>query len=495
MRARLPTILATCALASGCPGGENTPIFTGDTEAMPDTEETDDSWAPPIEEEVAIVPEWDQGDFAVVLEVGPDQDYASPCAINWSAVQGGTMVRIHWREAPYPCKIAVTTGAYESHPLVITGVPNEEGALPVLTGEDAVTSEDTELLGQNNWLVKLGGDDASSPAAWVWLQSLALTGARSDHAFTDNAGNAGTFADSAAAVRIGHASDVHLVGLEIADSNTGLEIEADARDVVVSGCWLHDNGNTAFPTTANAISEGIDITYEYTRFEPLVEGAAGAALLDRSAGLVVRHNWIEGENQLLALRASDDPDVTAAPGYRETMVYGNVLLVPQDSSSNDVVQFDIDTSASARPGTLFFYHNTVVSWLDEHTDLLYLPASHQHADLRNNLIHSPVEDHQLVIQRGAGTVAMADNWFLADFRQSSDGDSDLVEDRGNATGDDPGFVDLDELDLHIDGGSPCQGIAGQPASETSGHPVEYQYMKHQRRALREAPQDVGAFEG
>ncbi len=482
-------------LAMGCPGGEPVPILPEDSEPPSDTADSAPDTGPPEEVEVDFAPAWDPSDFYTILDVGPDGDFASPCEIEWSEVDSGTLVRIQARAEPYRCKIAVTTQAYENHPLVILGMPDEQGNLPVISGEDAVTSPDTELVQQQRWVLQLGGDDASQPASWVWVQDLVLTGARSDHAYTDNNGSPGSFADNAAAVRVAHGSDLHLVGLELSDSNNGLVIEPGAQRVQLAGAWLHGNGNPALGSTGNAQSEARGVTYEFCRFDALIDGATGSDLLDRSAGLVLRYSWLDSAAMPLSLLASTQPAITADPGYQRAMIYGNVIVVPQDAVENRIVQYGGDGASELRPGTLHLYHNTVISQRSDRSFLVVLPSAKQRAEIHNNVIHAPVEGHKLTVLSGEGSVLLADNWLQEGYRHTSAGESELVDDQRSVTGVEPGFVDLDQLDLHLELDSPCQGLAGEGAGDAAEHPVQYQYLMHQRAALREQVEDLGAFEG
>ena len=67
----------------------------------------------------------------------------------------------------------------------------------------------------------------------------------------------------------------------------------------------------------------------------------GNNLKDRSAGLVVRYNWLEGGNRLLDLVESDFPSYYENPSYRNTYVYGNVL-VEQDGGNSQVIHYGGD---------------------------------------------------------------------------------------------------------------------------------------------------------
>ena len=56
----------------------------------------------------------------------------------------------------------------------------------------------------------------------------------------------------------------------------------------------------------NSYTAAIGITFEYNRYGPLLAGAGGNNLKDRSAGMVARYNWIEGGNRQLDLVDAED---------------------------------------------------------------------------------------------------------------------------------------------------------------------------------------------
>lgn len=497
MRRLVPALFSVLPLLGGCLGGEPNPVLPEDSEPAIDTQQLDTGPDEPVEQEVPIAVEWDPDDFYSVYDVGPDQDYPSPCDIPWASLQGGALVRIHWQQEPYRCKLAITTDAYENHPLVVMGVPAEDGSLPVITGEDAVTPDDLDSLSQETWVVQIGGSAQGDVAAWVWLQDLAITGARPENSFTELNGATTHYTNNAAALRIAQGHNLHLMGLELYGSHTGLFIEAGSEDIVVSSSWLHDNGSTTVNATQNAYSEAQNVTYEYSRFGQVLEGSAGSNLFDRSAGLVLRYNWFEGEVTPLKLHGSGEPAITEDPGYQQAMVYGNVIIAPVQESTGRVVVYGGDAGASAdrRPGTLYFFDNTVISQRPARTYLLMLATPDQHAELHNNLVYAPGEEHELTILAGEGQVVMSDTWLSESYQLVPIGSAGVVLEDRTTTGDEPGFADYDNLDLHLTLDSPCQGLGGQPAAATSEHPVEYQYLKHQRRALRETREDLGAYEG
>src|SRR5215207_3446753 len=85
----------------------------------------------------------------------------------------------------------------------------------------------------------------------------------------------------------------------IHDSGNGFFVassDAVSRDILVEGNHIYDNGNTGSIFEHNDYTAAVGIVFQYNRFGPLRAGASGNNLKDRSAGTVVRYNWIEGGN-------------------------------------------------------------------------------------------------------------------------------------------------------------------------------------------------------
>ena len=119
---------------------------------------------------------------------------------------------------------------------------------------------------------------------------------------------------------------------------------ATRSDILIEGNWIYGNGNVGSVYEHNTYTAAIGIVYQYNRFGPLRAGAGGNNLKDRSAGLVVRYNWIEGGNRQLDLVDAEDSHVLVDdPSYGETFVYGNVLIEPDGAGNSQIVHYGGDS--------------------------------------------------------------------------------------------------------------------------------------------------------
>src|SRR4029079_4241587 len=119
--------------------------------------------------------------------------------------------------------------------------------------------------------------------------------------------------------------------------------------------YIYDNGNVGSLFEHNNYTAAIGITFQYNRFGPLRTGCLGNNLKDRSAGLVVRYNWIESGNRQLDLVDGEDSSlIRSDPSYRQTYVYGNILIEPDAAGNRQLLHYggDSGTTAAYRQGTL-----------------------------------------------------------------------------------------------------------------------------------------------
>jgi len=441
---------------------------------------------------------WDPADFDNVYNVGPGQDYADPGEVPWESLGPSTMVRIHWRAQPYASKWVINTEATAADPLVVVGVA-DAGRLPVITGEDAVTRLELNYWNEERSVIKVGGsnlpNDTQVPS-YVYIESLDIRGAHSSHSFTDETGASDTYNGNAASVHIEVGNHITVRGCVLTDSGNGLFSGSGSSDVVISGNHIHGNGNSGSIFEHNSYTESFGITFEYNRYGPLRAGAGGNNLKDRSAGTVIRYNWIESGNRQLDLVDSDYKSFTSDASYNTTYVYGNVLIEPDGAGNSQIVHYGGDSGDESRyrKGTLHFYANTVVSTRTGNTTLVRLSSSAESMDARNNVIVATAGDGRLAITGGDGDATLTDNWLQQGWRNTHDTLNGTVTDQGNIGGTAPGFVDLNGGDFTLAAGASCIGGAGSLAGGVAAPTREY--VLHQQNAERadDGDPDIGAFE-
>jgi hypothetical protein len=444
---------------------------------------------------------WDPADFATVLDVGPDQPLASPSDVPWESLQPGTLVRIHHRAEPYRTKWVINTEATADQPLVVLGVPEPvTGQRPVISGDGAVTRLELDYWNEDRSVVKIGGSSLPhgvEAPAHVVVQGLEIRSARPAYSFTDEAGQADVYTSNAAAIHVERGAQVTIENCVLTDCGNGLFAGHEVADLQIRGNHIHGNGIEGSIYEHNSYTECLGILFEFNRYGPLRDGCGGNNLKDRSAGTVIRYNWIKDGNRQLDLVETDFAGLRDDPSYRRTLVYGNLLIETADVGNSQIVHYGGDGGDESwyRKGTLHFYQNTVYSLRSGNTTLLRLSSGDEQADVRNCVVHAAAGGERLAVIDGAGVAMLSYCWLTEGWRASHDGDPSGEVTAGDCLdGDAPGFVDPALLNLTPAAGSPLAEAGGPRAPEVDNHPVMAAYQAHQQGQPRlDGASTIGAL--
>ncbi|WP_457676439.1 hypothetical protein [Thiolapillus sp.] len=443
--------------------------------------------------------------YAADYHVGPGQPLSAIAEVPWPDLQAGDHVYIHWRADPYKEKWIISARGTADRPVIISGVPGSTGELPVIDGRDAVTPDNVSFWNESRGVVKFGGDlnPDEAPPQYVIIENLDIRSGRPAYSFTGDNGSVSSYSSNAASIYVEVAQHLTIRNCILRDSGNGLFIGAfdgETRDILVEGNRIYDNGIDGSIYQHNTYTSAIGMVYQYNYLGPLRAGADGNNLKDRSAGLVVRYNWIESGNRQLDLVDAEDSDVVVNdPSYDRTFVYGNVLIEPDGAGNSQILHYGGDSGNTDiyRKGMLYFYHNTVVSTRTGNTTLMRLSTNDEHADIRNNIFYATAGGSALALLDEDGIADIRNNWFSSGWVDSHDYLSGQVNDfGGNIEGISPGFRDLAAQDFSLLSTSPVIDKGGPLADAAAAFPVDLQYVKHATvdpRSRTSAP-DMGAFE-
>jgi hypothetical protein len=443
---------------------------------------------------------------AADYDVGPGLAYETIGAVPWGSLQPGDDVLIHWRAAPYQEKWVICVRGTAEAPITVKGIAGPQGQLPVIDGQDAVTAPGQPFWNEARGVIKIGGATQTPDLlpGYIVIDGLEVRSGRPPFTFTALDGTTQTYKDDAAAIYVEKAEHLTIRSNDLHDSGNGLfvgTVDGQTQDVLVQANHIHDNGIEGSDLYHNSYTEAGGITFELNRYGPLRPGAFGNGIKDRSAGTVVRYNWIEGGNRELDLV---EPEATTAfvddPRYRTTFVYGNVLVEHDTADNSQILQYGGDNGNEAiyRKGTLYLYDNTVVSERAGHTTLLRLSTNDEHADVRNNLVYVTTDGSNLAVIDDEGMVTLRNNWLKADWVGTHNVVQGAMDDDGTTvTGLDPGFADWNSQDYRLAQGSACidAGAALDPAV-LPDNALTSEYVPDQRSEPRptDGPLDIGAFE-
>ena len=396
---------------------------------------------------------------AAVYEVGPGHSLKEPGEVPWESLMPGDLVQIHWRAEPYRSKWVICRRGTEEAPIVVRGVAGPEGQLPVIDGRDAITRPQLNYWHEERSIIKIGG--ANEPPdlfpGHIVIENLEIRSGREPYFFTGRKGRT-AYKDLAAAIFISKGEHIAIRNCVLHDCGNGFMTSAQTRDVLLEGCHVYGNGVEGSVYMHNIYTSSQGMTFQYNRLDPLRPGCPGNNLKDRSSGLVVRYNRIQGGNRQLDLvDAEDSEELRNDPAYWRTLVYGNLLIENQVEDNNQIVHYGGDSGRKQwyRPGTLYFYNNTVISYRASTTTLVRMSSDAQRVHAFNNILYATAGGRYLALTAGRGELIVENNWL-------PEGVAWVAGRRGedlstNLLGTDPGFRDLGRGDFRLREDSPACG--------------------------------------
>lgn len=436
------------------------------------------------------------------FDVGPNQALGAIAEVPWEALQAGDLVRIHWRPEPYREKWAICAVGTAAAPIRVTGVAGPQGQLPAIEGNGATCRKDLVFWGEDRAILKIGGTNAAPDLmpCYIVVENLELSGARPPLAFTGRNGKA-TYRDNAAAIWIEKGQHITVRNCVLHDCGNGLMSSRETHDLMVEGCSIYGNGTEVGIYQHNVYTETEGIIFQFNHLGPLRTDSFGINLKDRSSGTVVRYNWIEGGNRLIDLVESDYPHIYKRADYRQTFVYGNVLIKLADTTNRQIVHYGGDQGVAERyrNGTLYLCHNTVVSRRLGRAALVKLSTPQDKAVVRNNIIWCDSSTGYVQPFLPPGKAYFGTNWCPRQFEamlRFVRAEEGLYVESEQIYGDEPGFVNAATGDFRLTAGSPCIGRAGPlPEAMLPDHALSAEYVPHcsQRPRQPAGAMDLGAL--
>jgi len=448
---------------------------------------------------------------ALTFEVGPGKQYTNVGDVPWESLNAGDTVLIYHRATPYKEKFVLARVGTPSQPITVRGVLGPLGERPILDGNGATTRAQLSYPSRVRGVIKIGAsnvpfaDGTTVMPQWLVIENLEIRGARPPNTFTAPDGTTESYTSPASSIYVEFGENITVRNCDIHDNGNGFFAFSSntiiSRNILLEGNYIHDNGNSGSLFEHNVYVAALGVTYQYNHFGPPLPGAGGNNIKDRSAGLVVRYNWIEGANRQLDLVNAEDSSILRAdPSYRFTHVYGNVIIEHPNSGNNDFVHYGGDTGSAQkfRKGTLYFYNNTVVSDRTDNTRLFRLSTNDESCDARNNIAYVTAAGANLQLLDNFGSLTLTQNWFKTGYTPFVvNHPKGTITNNGTVTGSSPGFVSEAGQDYHLTSGSQAvnAGAALNPAVLPT-HNVVREYVKHQSSVARavNGNLDIGAYE-
>jgi len=447
-------------------------------------------------------------------QVGPGRAYENLGDVPFESLVAGDTVRVFWREQAYHEKLMIGGVGTQEQPIRICGVAGPEGQLPVIDGQNATTRPtlDFPFNGhQVRGLIVVGHPNAKPYAeqpAHILIEALEIRNASPEMTFTDKAGQVQSYANSAAGIFIQRADDLTIRGCHIHDNNNGIfggtggGVDMTER-VLVEGNRILQNGSLTDWYHHNTYIEANGVTYQYNYMgEPRAGqyGVLGANIKERSAGVVIRYNWIEDGGHLIDLVDAQEAkaDTVAMPSFHETYVYGNVMI-RSDMPGGSMIHYGGDSGlfGDYRKGTLHFYQNTLVvknqgasDW--DTVEVFELSTNEEQLQATNNIFYSAVEptDVRQVVMLGArdgqtaGVASFENNWVGAGWGPVHAGNNTVLAQVSgfdvSMSGADPGFTSAATDAYTLASGAMVSSAGADMATLVpAAQAVTMEYVKHQ----------------
>jgi hypothetical protein len=438
-------------------------------------------------------------DFDHIYDVGPGMEYNNPSEVPWESLEPNTLVRIHFREEPYAAKWVIAVSGTDGSPIVVRGIL-DNGKRPVITGDDATTRLALDYWNENRSVLKIGGSSRPSEfPEYIIIENLEIKSARPAYSFTNDSGYSGNYSSNAAAIHVEMGSHIIIRNCILHDCANGFFAGSQASDLLLEKNHIYNNGIENSIYQHNNYTECLGITFQYNHFGPLRQGCKGNNLKDRSAGTLIRYNWIEAGNRTIDLVESDHEDLLNDPSYSQTHVYGNILIKHDVQENGQVLHYGGDGGdySKYRKGTLWFFNNTIVSYRSGNTTLFGLSSNDEHVESFNNIVYAVAGGSRLAVMGEKGVVNLYHNWLNQEWKPVHGTLLGTLTASGNIVGNLPGFNNFSARDYSLSEEGPCLNAGtGLPPLLLPDHNLLHQYVEHQGYRLRpiDGILDLGAFE-
>lgn len=432
-------------------------------------------------------------------EVGENKEYKNISDVPLEEIKAGDTVLIYYRDEPYREKWVITATGTKENPVLFKGVPDINGKLPVIDGDGAVTRKNLNFWSETRGIIKIGGSNnpADTTPAYITIENLEIRNAHIPYTFTGRNGIT-AYEKNSAAIFVEKGNNITIRNCVIHNNGNGIFVAHQSKNVTIEFNYIYGNGNVGSAYEHNTYTEADTIIYQFNKFGPLLDGADGNNLKDRSAGTIIRYNFIESGNRQLDLVDSSSSELIEKAYYRKTYVYGNVLIEPDNAGNSQILHYGGDSGNldNYRKGELLFYNNTVISTRGGNTTLARLSSDDEEAYIINNIVYVTSSGNRLAILDSAGSAHLLNNWLPYGYKKShSNSDAVVLDEGGNIVSSEPDFVDFLRGDFHLKNNSICID-KGYGLNNFSLLLPEYEYSEvtaYKKRFLDEKI-DIGAFE-
>ena len=354
---------------------------------------------------------------ASTYSVGPSQPYSTLGTVPWYRLSAGDTVNIYYKPDCYAEKFLLSTqGSSWAKAITVQGISDPiTGTKACITGLNAVqgtTSHDrwsgvaSAKYSEGLYVVGISlQSGATNGPAYIVLNNLEITGAAEGGAYTADDGSAQVYGGGVAGIRIVNGSHIRIQNCYIHGiTGNGVfgkpngSFAGTMADIQLLNNRISANGKAGNYSVHNSYLEADQAVYVGNLYEPLVAGAAGSDLKDRSAGTVIAYNRFNGTAaRFIDLVEPQDGWALfgSRPYYGSDFVYGNLFYAnaadPNFAAFGTPIHYGGDQGAGQyyRNQTLSFYDNTFVFVANQNESWKHAIFQPELAtavvDLRNNI--------------------------------------------------------------------------------------------------------------
>jgi hypothetical protein len=474
--------------------------------------------------------------FGADYHIGPGQTYTTIGAFDWRSLVAGDHVYIHYDT--YSEMIHLSRSGTEANPIIIEGVPDGNGNLPIIDGTNMVmpSQYDGHLaeydLGGGQLAQAMGlvfiyrstQDAFTYVPEWIEVKNLEVHSRASEvDQFTNTNGVVQYYPGSGACIYVKTGRNILVENNIMHDCGNGFDVQGvdvPAENITLRGNYIYGNGSTVSgreDREHNIYVEGYNTVIEYNYIGPIKNGAEGIGLKDRSIGATIRYNYITAGARTIDLVGTQnivDSGVTDAcddSNYGSDWVYGNIVVTDENipgSTSYTLIHYGQDSTECPRNGGLqvfnnTFYYNHSGNYHNRILDIDPIAS----INLYNNVFW--IDNHSYGVI-GFGFYSLDTNvgdynWLGGNAIYTPDGYSDMYPGYTGTWNEAVAIIegDTDTVTLFNDPSNGDFSIAADsplinagvtlPTSITDVHPVSLQYLDPRSYEARADTDDIGAF--
>ena len=430
-----------------------------------------------------------------VYEVGPGKKYARIIDCPTYNLQPGDQIHVYYRPDPYKEKFLLHGQGLKDTPIILKGIPDELGNMPIIDGKDAISSDEKTYWNEDRQIIKVG-QASELLSDYIIVEGFELRNANNTTAFVDIQGNQKQYLDNACGIRVAYGKHITIRNCNIHDNGNGIQTGTTDNQMIllIEQCYIHNNGvcswlNSYIHNLYLSGENESEVIVQYCKIGALLSN--GQQAKTRAHHFVFRYNWLEGgrNSQLDLVEDTASMDTIESNVY----VYGNVIIKPDQAENSSMIHFGGDQPETNRRGTLFFYNNTCIvkdtkTWGTRR--IFNVTGERPKIEAYNNIFYMDSPTSYQIIT-GSTKLSGQNNWIS---QHITGHDEFLIH---SISDESPGFINPQTNDYHLTQISPCIDQGFTPHTLLQQYPLNAQLMMNmnvENRIAINGKIDIGAFE-